>query len=171
MTSHVCRQLMTALFLLSLTAGSALASNQQGPPPRWWKTDAIVKELGLSADQSARIDQIFESTLPELRQERDELERFEAKLSRMIQDDRNDEATLARQIDRVETARASANKTRSLMLMRMYKILTTDQRQRFEQITKRWNDRGQSPGRGSRPGSGDGKPPNTSSNPPGPRGF
>ena len=68
------------------------------------------KELGLTADQSARIDKIWETTRPELRQEWDELTKLEAKLSRLIQNDA-DEAVLTRQIDRVETARAGANKT------------------------------------------------------------
>ena len=58
--------------------------------------------------------------MPELRHDREELERLEAKLSRMILDERMDEASLAVQIDRVETARANGNKTRSLMLTRMY---------------------------------------------------
>lgn len=145
-------RLLAACLVLSSAVVSG-ATEQQGPPTPWWKTDSIIKELGLTSDQSARIEQIFQTTLPELRQERDELERLEAKLSRMIQDDRNDEATLARQIDRVETARAGANKTRSLMLMRMRKVLTPDQRVRLEEITKRRNgERGQGFGPSSRPG-------------------
>ena len=59
------------------------------------------------------------------------------KLSNLIQKDA-DEATLSRQIDRVETARANANKTRSLMLVQMMKILTPDQRVRFKAIHDRW---------------------------------
>ncbi len=51
------------------------------------------------------------------------MSRLEAKLSRLIQIDA-DEAALSRQIDRVETARANANKTRSLMLVQMRKVLT-----------------------------------------------
>jgi Spy/CpxP family protein refolding chaperone len=152
----VCRRLLAACVLLSLAVIPAVAS-QQGPPPRWWKTDAIVKDLGLTPDQTARIDKIFESTFPELRQDREELEQLEAKLSRMIQDDRTDEATIARQIDRVETARANGNKTRSLMLMRMHRVLTPDQRLRLQAITRRGD------GRGSKPGSAPGnRPPSDS---------
>jgi Spy/CpxP family protein refolding chaperone len=92
----------------------------------------------LTTDQTARLNAIFESTVPELRQDREELERLEAKLSRMIQDDRMDEPSLVRQIDRVETARANGNKTRSLMLMRMYRVLTREQRTRFDQLSKEW---------------------------------
>ena len=58
---------------------------------------------------------------------------WKSKLSRLIQDDA-DEAVLARQIDRVETARADANKTRSLMLVQMLKVLTPDQRTRFSAL-------------------------------------
>jgi Spy/CpxP family protein refolding chaperone len=135
MPPRFCR-LAPAAVLLSLAVAPAMASSQQGPPRGWWRTEAIVKDLGLTTDQSARLNAIFESTMPELRQDREELERLEAKLSRMIQDDRLDEATLARQIDRVETARANGNKTRSMMLMRMYRVLTREQRVRFEALSK-----------------------------------
>ena len=135
MPPRFCRVAPVAV-LLSLAVAPALASSQQGPPRGWWRTEAIVKDLGLTTDQTARLNAIFESTMPELRQDREELERLEAKLSRMIQDDRLDEATLARQIDRVETARANGNKTRSMMLMRMYRVLTHQQRVRLEELSK-----------------------------------
>ena len=111
-----------------------------GPQPvafAWWKNEAFRKELGLTADQCARVDKIWESTRPELRQEWDELYRMEDKLSHLIQVDA-DEATLARQIDRVETARANTNKTRSMMLVQMLKALTPDQRSRFNALYARW---------------------------------
>ena len=50
--------------------------------------------------------------LPELRQEWDELNKCEAKLSKLLESS-TDEALLARQIDRVETARPTRTKTRS----------------------------------------------------------
>jgi Spy/CpxP family protein refolding chaperone len=103
----------------------------------WWKADPFTKELRLSADQTARIDKIWETTRPELRQEWDELQKLEDKLSRLIQNDA-DEAVLARQIDRVETARANTNKTRWLMLVQMLKTLTPDQRMRFKALSERW---------------------------------
>jgi Spy/CpxP family protein refolding chaperone len=124
-----------------------------------------VKELGLTADQSARIDKIFQATRPELRQEYDELDRLEAKLSRLIEGDTLDEAGLARQIDRVETARANASKTRSLMLWRMRQVLTVDQRIRLKALQAKLERRQapdqsrQSPG-GSKPESETHKRPN-----------
>jgi Spy/CpxP family protein refolding chaperone len=130
--------LTAAGVLLSLAAVPGAESSQQTTPRGWWRNEAIVKDLGLTAEQSARLNAIFETTMPELRQDREELERLEAKLSRMFQDERMDEASLARQIDRVETARANGNKTRSLMLMRMYRVMTREQRTRFDQLSKEW---------------------------------
>lgn len=132
--------------VLLLAAG--IAEAQQPPavrPPSptfaqpfsWWKSEQFKKELGLTVDQSARIDKIWETTRAELRTEWTELSRLEEKLSRLIQNDA-DEAVLARQIDRVETARANANKTRSLMLVQMFKTLSPDQRSRFKALHDRW---------------------------------
>lgn len=141
-------RLLAAVLLLAPTG---LAYAQQPPGARtpqapaflqpqpfaWWKSEQFKKELGLTADQSGRIDKIWETTRPELRQEWDELSRLEEKLSRLIQNDA-DEAMLSRQIDRVETARANTNKTRSLMLVQMLKTLTPDQRSRFKALNDRW---------------------------------
>jgi Spy/CpxP family protein refolding chaperone len=139
MTISLRLPLLAALLLL---AGGvpALAQRPAGPTARpfpWWKSEPFKKELGLTADQSARIDKIWETTRPELRQEWDELSKLEDKLSHLIQSDA-DEAALTRQIDRVETARANANKTRSLMLVQMLKVLTPDQRTRFRALHDRW---------------------------------
>lgn len=138
------------LVLVVFAAGSAvplLAQRPSAPPGvtggvtgggfPWWKSDPFKDELGLTADQSARIDKIWQTSRDELRLEWDELSKLEAKLSRMIQNDA-DEAVLARQIDRVETARAGANKTRSLMLVQMLKVLTPEQRTRFTALHDKW---------------------------------
>jgi Spy/CpxP family protein refolding chaperone len=137
MLSRICR-LTVAAVLLSLAVVPVAGASQQTTPRGWWRNEAIVKDLGLTADQTTRLNAIFETTMPELRQDREELERLEAKLSRMIQDERMDEASLAVQIDRVEMARANGNKTRSLMLLRMYRVLTREQRTRFDQLSKGW---------------------------------
>lgn len=141
------RLCQTAVALL-LTAAPGFAQRPPDGPPRpfaWWKSEPFKKELGLTTDQSTRIDKIWETTRPELRQEWDELSKLEAKLSRLIQGDA-DEAVLTRQIDRVETARANANKTRSLMLVQMLKVLTPDQRTRFSALHDRWQkEQGLSP--------------------------
>lgn len=113
-----------------------LAASQSPQPFFWWRSEEFKKELGLSTEQVTKIDGIHQSTLPELRQERDELNTYEAKLSKLLESS-TDEALIARQIDRVETARANVNKTRSLMLARIRLVLNPDQRARFKVMAER----------------------------------
>jgi Spy/CpxP family protein refolding chaperone len=136
MMSFLRRRLWPALAVLMLLSND-LAASAQAPAFRWWKSDAFKKELGLSADQATRIDKIYQDTLPELQQEWEELDRLETKLSRLFEGNA-DEAVLARQIDRVETARANLNKSRSLMLMRMRRVLTSEQLVRFRTLSQRY---------------------------------
>jgi len=137
MTIPLRLRVMTAAILLSAAPAFAQRPPEAPRPFAWWKSEPFKKELGLTADQSARIDKIWETTRVELRQEWDELSKLEAKLSKLIQNDA-DEAVLTRQIDRVETSRAGANKTRSLMLVQMLKVLTPEQRTRFNSRHDRW---------------------------------
>lgn len=138
MTPSTQRRVIAGALLLSLLTMSGGAWAAPPGPHSWWRSDEVVKELGLTADQSARIDKIYEATRLELRQDFNELDRLEAKLSRLIEGDTMDEAALARQIDRVETARAHANKTRSMMLWRMRQVLTAEQRVRLKALQERW---------------------------------
>jgi Spy/CpxP family protein refolding chaperone len=127
---------LSAVVLIAGVAVVDLGAVQARQPFFWWRSEEIQRELKLTADQISRIDKIFESTRPELRQEMDELNRYDAKLQKLIETS-TDEGLLARQIDRVETARANLNKTRSLMITRMRLVLSPEQRQRFKVVYER----------------------------------
>src|SRR5262249_1047856 len=103
----------------------------------WWKSDQFQKDLGLSTDQCARIDAIFQATLPKLREGRAELDRDEADLSQLIEQN-VDEAQITRQVDRVEATRARVNKLRTLMLFHMRQVLTPEQRVKFTPLHDKW---------------------------------
>ena len=145
MTISLRLRVIAAALVLASSPAFAQRPHEAPRPFAWWKSEPFKKELGLTADQSTRIDKIWETTRVEMRQEWDELSKLETKLSRLIQNDA-DEAVLTRQIDRVETARAGANKTRSLMLVQMLKVLTPDQRTRFTALHDKWErEQGLSP--------------------------
>jgi Spy/CpxP family protein refolding chaperone len=118
---------------------------QNGPKPedrerwKWWLYDR--NELGINDQQSAAINQIFESTIPKLRETRQELDKAEDELSRTIKEHKADIAVVSGQLDRVESARSQYNKTRVLMLYRMHLLLSPDQRTKLEAIRAR-NDQG-----------------------------
>ena len=103
----------------------------------WWRDAQFQRDLSLSADQSARIDSVFQSTISLLRQKREELDQQETELSRLIAANA-DETVVVRQVDKVETIRASLNKHRTLMLLRMRQVLSPDQRVKLNKIYEQW---------------------------------
>ena len=59
-------------------------------------------------------------------------------MSHLIEGD-IDEVTVAKWVDKTESARGSLNKVRTLMLMRMRQVLRPDQRVRFKELHERWD--------------------------------
>jgi Spy/CpxP family protein refolding chaperone len=106
---------------------SASGASAQGF--KWWQADHYKRELGLTTDQSRRLEEIFQHALPSLRTQKKVLDQAEAEFERLIE--RGDDTTVMDQVGRVEVARAELNKTRALMLLRMRRTLTTDQWMKF----------------------------------------
>jgi Spy/CpxP family protein refolding chaperone len=135
-------------------AQPAAATNR--PPDnrrKWWLHDRV--ELGITDKQSSDINDIFESTLPKLRDARQQLDKAEEELSATIKEHKADVATLSLILDRVESARTQHNKLRTLMLYRMHMLLSDEQRTKLHALFERWNrerrDKDPSPDRRHRP--------------------
>jgi Spy/CpxP family protein refolding chaperone len=111
------------------------AGAQTGFP--WWTNDKVVRELGLTREQATRIDNVFHDSLPQMRQSKQELDRQEAELSRLIETNA-DEAQVVRQVDKVEAVRASLNKMRTIQLVRMRQVLTSKQKDKFKTVFEQW---------------------------------
>jgi Spy/CpxP family protein refolding chaperone len=120
---------LAVLLLVAMTA--SVRAQSFGFP--WWRDAQFQKDLSLTSDQSARIDSVFQSTISLLRQKRQELDQQEAELSRLIAANA-DEATVVKQVDKVEGIRASLNKHRTLMLLRMRQVLSPDQRVKLNKL-------------------------------------
>ncbi len=119
------------MLTMALSLGPTLAG--EGPrPSKWWQSPACKDRVGLSQTQTTEIERIFQSVRDELRAEKAELERQEAVLSRLLNDRDADEAVVVRTIDRVEAARSALAKTRTLMLYRMHRLLSPEQRKKLE---------------------------------------
>ena len=108
---------------------------------KWWLDEKSRQELGITAQQSADIEQIFQASLPSLRQARKDLEELESKLSLMIKEGTAPVATITEQVDRVETARAEMNKQRTVMLYRIDRVLSAEQRTKLKAWHERERDR------------------------------
>jgi Spy/CpxP family protein refolding chaperone len=118
----------------------------QAPPPKWWIDTKLRAELAITDQQSALVEQVWSKTAPGLRDARVKLQKLEDTLSQMTESN-TDEPAVKAQIELVENTRAELNKGRTLMIYRMNKILTADQRAKVRKMYEGRdpNKRGSSP--------------------------
>src|SRR5688572_25979997 len=83
------------------TERSSQNRNEQRSRWKWWLHDRA--ELGITDEQSTEIDRIFESTIPQQRETRRELDQMEKALEKMIEEGTADVTTVEQQVDKVET--------------------------------------------------------------------
>jgi Spy/CpxP family protein refolding chaperone len=124
--------LALALCLLSWPASAAA----QGF--KWWQSDRFQQELVLAPEQVTRLEEIFQALQPTLKTQKETLDKFEAKLSRVLNDPRADEALVLEAVERAEGARAELAKSRTLMMFRMNRILTSDQNVKMKALHEQW---------------------------------
>lgn len=117
--------------LLGLALASPLAAQGKF---KWWQSDRYKTELMLTAEQSKRLEEIFQQALPGLRAQMKTLETAETELERLVQ--RGDDSAVMAQVARVEAARAELNTSRTVMLLKMRKMLTSDQWIKFGALHK-----------------------------------
>ena len=103
----------------------AFASPLSAQGFKWWNSERYRRELGLTADQSKRLEEIFQAALPNLRAHKKVLDTAEADFDRLVE--RADDSAVMEQAGRVEAARGELNKARTMMLLKMRRTLTTDQ--------------------------------------------
>ena len=153
----MARQFRWALAALVIIGSAGAAASQAEYPPQqqsspkssqdgrrdgehrthWWKDQAVMAQLGLTAEQSARIDEIFQKTMEKARPLRAEVQQLETALEATIRAASVDVPTFAQQVDRIETKRAELNKSRTVMLYRMRRVLTPDQNAKFQAMWDR----------------------------------
>src|SRR5262245_66373701 len=109
---------------------------------RWWQSDTFRRGLGLTQEQSTRIESIFQHTLPVLRKQKEALDHAEADFNQMVE--ASDDAEVMAQVGVVEAARSELNKSRTMMLLRMRRVLTPDQRVKFVMLQQQTRNHGRS---------------------------
>jgi len=94
---------------------------------KWWKHPRVTQELNLTPEQSSEIEKIFVKSRPKLIDLRADLEKKQLALQVAMEDKTADRAAVEKKIEEVETARASLQKTRAMMLLDMKQVLKPDQ--------------------------------------------
>lgn len=124
---NVPRLIRSAVLVCAALVATANVASAQGF--KWWQDDTFRRELGLTTEQSTRLEDIFQKSLPNLRRHMDALDRAQAEFDRLVE--KADDSAVMEQVGVVEGARAELNKARTMMLLRMRRSLTTDQWARF----------------------------------------
>ena len=113
--------------------------NKDGKEHRgpWWKAAETRAELGISDKQSKDIDDIFQATLPSLRAAKEELDKLDDAVASLIKEGTADITVVARQVGQAEQARANLTTKRTVMLYRMHRLLTLEQRTKLDAMLAR----------------------------------
>jgi Spy/CpxP family protein refolding chaperone len=104
---------------------------------KWWSSEEGRAEFGITDQQSKDLEAVFQSVLPQLRVNKTDLDKQEKVLSQLLSEANNNEALILQAIDRVEAARSALSRTRTLMLYRMYRLLSAEQRAKVQAYHER----------------------------------
>lgn len=114
------RRLAAAFALLLFVAGPAGAQGF-----KWWASDEYKRELSLTMEQSRKLEEVFQAALPSLRSQKKALDDAEKQFQQVME--RENFSSIMEKVDHLEGARASLNRTRTMMLVNMRRLLTTEQ--------------------------------------------
>jgi Spy/CpxP family protein refolding chaperone len=130
--------------LLVLAAGS-LAAQADMPEGKWWKKPRIAREIGLTDDQSRRIEDIFVRSRPKLIDLKADLEKKQFDLQTAMENNAP-RPDVEKKLDAVENARKDLQKTRVLMLLDIKNELKPDQWEKLRQMREDARERRQAKG-------------------------
>jgi hypothetical protein len=125
---------LRAFLLLAALAASALAQNRAEFP--WWNSP-VVGDIGLSQDQTARIRQIVRSHRNRLFDARNNVQKAEAALEDVMNDDHIAPENVKPLIDNLANARAESTRVLLAMDIELRSVLTLDQ---WRALVRRWEE-------------------------------
>jgi Spy/CpxP family protein refolding chaperone len=120
---NLLRQLFVSFAVLVAVAVPAAG---QG---KWWQSEDYIRELRLTPEQSKKLEEVFQASVPTLKSLKKALDQAESEFERLLE--RGDDGSVMDQVERVEAARAELNKSHTMMMLRMKRVLTTEQWTKF----------------------------------------
>lgn len=104
---------------------------------KWWSAEDSKSEFGITPAQSRELEGIFQSFLPTLKSSKQDIDRYQREVSRLLSEASASEVVVLQAIDRLEAAQSGLSRTRTLMLFRMYRVLSPEQREKVKQFHER----------------------------------
>ncbi len=122
------------MLTLVVLATSALAQNRAEFP--WWNSP-VVEDIGLSQDQTNKIRTIVKSYRNRLFDARNNVQKAEAALEDVMNDDHIAPDSVKPLIDHLASARAESTRTVLAMDIELRSVLTLDQ---WRILVRRWEE-------------------------------
>jgi Spy/CpxP family protein refolding chaperone len=98
-----------------------------GPQGMWWKSPMVVQRLTLTAEQTKKMDDIFQQSRLQLIDLKANVEKQQVMLEPLLSANPLDTNRAMAQIDKVAQARADLEKANAKMLLGIRAVLTPDQ--------------------------------------------
>jgi Spy/CpxP family protein refolding chaperone len=95
---------------------------------KWWRSAELRAEFAITDAQSTELDRIFHSFYASLKSGMADVDRYHKDVSKIMSEGSSSEVDVLHAIDKLEAAKASLARTRMLMLYRMYRVLSPEQR-------------------------------------------
>src|SRR5688500_2169571 len=106
-------------------------------PSEWWKTPRYMQELKLTSEQSAELDQIIQPSRARMTADKEDLDRAQSDFRQLMERPDTNQRELLKAAERLEMARYSIAKERTMMGVRIHSVLTPEQRRGLDAIAKR----------------------------------
>lgn len=97
------------------------------PGGRWWTRPEMAQRLGLTVDQTKKMDDIFQQFRLKLIDLNASVQKEEAIMEPLVGAEQPDETKIVAQIDKVALARAELQKANARMLLGIRRLLTPEQ--------------------------------------------
>jgi len=121
---------------------------------RWWNDPKLAQEVGLTADQQKKMDDILQQNRLKLIDLNAALQKQEATMQPLMEAEQPDENKILAQIDAIAQARAELEKGNARMLLGIRQVLTPDQWTKLKALRAEKKEQWGREGRGMRRGPG-----------------
>ena len=140
------RVLFAALLMAATLVLSAVAEAQQLPPGKWWRREEVARQLELTSDQQAKLDEVFRAAANGLIDAKAEVEKLQIALRGELDREQLRRQELQRLATQLTQARGKLFERELMMLADMRGILNEEQWSRLrtflDRAQERMRDRG-----------------------------
>jgi Spy/CpxP family protein refolding chaperone len=133
-----CLAAASFVLLAVAPAGPADAQMPEAPPGKWWKRPLIVRMLNLTAEQQAKLEDIFSRRRREFVDLKADVERHQIDVEELVAKKDSDPGKVSAAIDALEQSRLKLRKAFTMMFLEQKDVLTAAQWQQILDRREQW---------------------------------